>query len=142
MSSVRLRIVINSNNGVSLREQALFGTLLSVAARTGAWTLDELARMWEELVVLLRRIWEELSARMRQGVANFWPYTRQTFCGMRGHDDRLRAERNHLALSCERCGRVTTGWELPESSRPYASPSRHHEVEAGPRYFEMARRQS
>jgi hypothetical protein len=142
MSSVRLRIVINSHNGMSVRHQPLFGTLLSVAARTGAWTLDELWRMWDELVVLLRRVWEELSARMRLGMSNFGPYTRQTFCGLRGHDDRLRADRNHLALSCGRCGRVTSGWELPESSRPYASPSRHHVVEAGPRYLDMARKRS
>ena len=140
MSSVRLRIVINSNNGMSARGQALIGCCYGVAARTGARTLDELMRMWDELVVLLRRVWEELSARTRQGLAGFSQYTREPFCGLRGHDDRLRAERNHLALSCGRCGRVTSGWELHASSRSYASPSRHHALEPGPRYFQMARR--
>jgi hypothetical protein len=109
MSSVRLRIVINSNN------------------------------TWDELVAL-RRVWEELSARMRGALAAFSQHARAAFCGLRGHDDRLLAERNHLALSCGRCGRVTSGWDLPESSRSYASPSRHHATAPGPRYFQMARR--
>jgi hypothetical protein len=98
--------------------------------------------MWNELVALLRRVWGELTALLRPGAASFYQHTRQTFCGLRGHDDRLRAERNHLALSCGRCGRVTSGWELPESSRPYAAPSRYQAREPGPRYFEMARRRS
>ena len=114
MSSVRLRIVINSSNGIAVRQHA---------------------RLWEQ-------IWEELSAMMRQGIASFSRYAREAFCGLRGHDDRLRADRNHLALSCGRCGRVTNGWELPKSSRPYASPSRHHATGQGPRYFQMARRDS
>jgi hypothetical protein len=116
MSSVRLRIVINDSNRTLVR--------------------------WDELVVLLRRAWEELIPGLRQAVASVGRQTRYAFCGLRGHDDRLRAERNHLALSCERCGRVTTGWDLTRSSRPYASPSRRYAREAGPRYFEMARRRS
>jgi hypothetical protein len=145
MSSVRLRIVINSHNGVSvrsLRHQARVDTWRSIAARTGAMTLDELARMWDELVVLLRRVWEELTARTRGGLAGFSRFARETFCGLRGHDDRLLAERRHLALSCGRCGRETSGWDLPESSRSYAAPSRHHQPVAGPRYLEVVRRRS
>jgi hypothetical protein len=141
MSSVRLRIVINDNNGRSGRLRSLFGAVLKVA-RTGALALDALARMWDELVGLLRRACEELIPRLWQGVASVCRHTRYAFCGLRGHDDRMRASRNHLALACGRCGRVTTGWDLSGSSRPYASPSRHHELEAAPRYFEMARRRS
>ena len=140
MSSVRLRIVINSNNSMATRGPARSLLRYGVAARSGARTLDELIGLWDELVVLLRRVWEELSARTRQGLAGFSQYAREQFCGLRGHDDRLRAERNHLALSCGRCGRVTSGWELHASSRSYASPSRHHAPAPGPRYFQTARR--
>jgi hypothetical protein len=140
MSSVRLRIVINDNNG-TVREQPLFGALLK-GARTGAWALDQLSRTWDELVVLLRRAWEELIPRLGQGAVSVGRHTRYALCGLRGHDDQLRAERNHLALACGRCGRVTPGWDLTESSRPYASPSRHHAAAAGPRYLELVRRRS
>jgi hypothetical protein len=141
MSSVRLRIVI-TENGLSVRERALLGAVLAVTARLGALTTGELVRLWDELVVVLRRVWEELTARTRRGLAGFSQSTRQMLCGVRGHDDQMRAERNHLALSCGRCGRVTSGWELHASSRPFAMPSRHHAVAAGPRIFEMARRRS
>ena len=114
MSSVRLRIVINSNNGISIREHR---------------------RVFDELIALLRQ-------GIVKGIARVSEYAHQTLCGLRGHDDRLLAERNRLALSCGRCGRVTNGWELSKSPRPYASPSRHHATTPGPRLFQMARRRS
>jgi hypothetical protein len=108
MSSVRLRIVINSSNGIAVRNHA--------------------------------RIWEELRTLARHAIASASQYARQAFCGLRGHDDRLLAQRNHLSLACGRCGRVTNGWELPRSPRAYASPSRHHRTQSGPRYFQLMRR--
>jgi hypothetical protein len=141
MSSVRLRIVIG-RHGLSLREPASLSALLAVAVRLGALTLGELARMWEELLVLLRRVWEELAARTRNGLAGFSRYTRQTLCGLQGHDDQFKAERNHLALACGRCGRVTNGWELHASSRPYARPTRYSPLQTAPRYFDVTRRRS
>jgi hypothetical protein len=154
MSSVRLRIVINSPNGTSTLEQTLT-VWFAMAIRLSMRTLDELARMWDELVVLLRQVWGEMSARLRparagqarlgqgrirQGLAGFSQIIRQSSCAMTGHDDQMRADGHHLALACGKCGRVTSGWELPASSRSYASPSRHHAIAAGPRYFTAARR--
>lgn len=114
MSSVRLRIVINSSNGISVREHR---------------------RVFDELIALIRR-------GIVKGIASVSEYAYQTLCGLRGHDDRLLAERNRLALSCGRCGRVTNGWEVSRSTRSYASASRHHATTPGPRLFQLARRRS
>jgi hypothetical protein len=40
---------------------------------------------------------------------------RQVFCGIHGHDNLLRFERDRICLKCVSCGHETPGWELTET---------------------------
>jgi hypothetical protein len=52
----------------------------------------------------------------------------QMLCGLRGHDEVRRYERNRFALECTVCGHVSQGWEVdgPLPQQRYSGdPGRH-----------------
>lgn len=108
---MRVKIVINNGAHDPVRRA---GTILTRLAFFGT-------RAWDTLAG-----WITFTAR----------HVRQAGCGVRGHEDTLRLQRQRLSLACSRCGRVTRGWDLTDST-PTAGPRSER-----PRYLELARRRS
>ena len=42
-------------------------------------------------------------------------WMRQAACGLRGHDEMLRFERERMSLKCTSCGHESRGWDLNEA---------------------------
>jgi hypothetical protein len=78
------------------------------------------------------RAWDTLA----QGMAVASRHVRQACCGLTGHEDVLRLQRQRLSLSCSRCGRVTRGWDLTDPTPPPTARTER------PRYLELARPRS
>lgn len=93
---------------------------------------------WRPGLVLSRlayfgtRAWDTLAA----WVSFTSRHVRQASCGLMGHEDVLRLQRQRLSLACSRCGRVTRGWDLTDPTPPAATRTER------PRYLELARRRS
>lgn len=50
---------------------------------------------------------------------------RETMCGIRGHDDHVRASGNRMFLRCLACGRETRGWAIDVDDTPRSRITRY-----------------
>ena len=96
----------------------------------GAWR--QAGTVLTRLAYFGTRAWDTLAG----WIAFSSTHVRQACCGLMGHEDVLRMQRQRMALACQRCGRVTRGWDLTDPT-PTASSRTER-----PRYLELARRRS